>query len=278
MAVIHSKTQWQACDGTQMHAVRWTPDSEPKMVVFLIHGLGEHSGRYASMAQYYACFGIEVGSFDLRGHGKSDGQRGHCDDFQQLIRDIDRFLNQGSSIDIAKPRFIYGHSLGATLAIKYALSHPGKYNGVILSAPMLKPAFELPKWKMVLGRAMQSLWPTLSLSNEVDINALSRDKAVLIKNQEDPLIHDRISVKLGMQVLEAGEQLLEEASLVDFPLLMMHGDADDLTCHKASRAFSECAGEQSTLKIWDGFYHELHHEPEKKDVYNYCIDWMKRQL
>lgn len=276
--VTHSETQWAACDGTPMHAVRWLPEGEPRLVVCLIHGLGEHSGRYNDMARHYASCGIEVVSFDLRGHGKSDGQRGHSNDFQQLIRDIDRFLNEASKIDLAKPHYIYGHSLGATLALKYVLSHPGEYKGVILSAPMLRPAFEPPKWKVFLGKKLQSIWPSLSLSNEVDPNTLSRDADVLKRNNEDPLTHDRISAKLGTQMLEAGEQLLAEASLVDFPMLMMHGDADELTCHKASTLFAECAGSQCTLKIWEDFYHELHHEPEKEDVYAYCIDWMKRQL
>jgi len=214
----------------------------------------------------------------LRGHGKSDGQRGHSDDFSQMMKDIDRFLYQASKIDTDKPHFIYGHSLGATLAIKYAMSHPGEYKGVILSAPMFKPAFEPPKWKVTLGRYIQSIWPTLSLSNEVDTSALSRDKALLESYKNDPLTHDRISAKFGTQLLEEGERLLEEVSHVDFPLLLMHGDADGLTCHKASTMFSECAGDQCTLKIWDDFYHELHHEPEKEDVFNYCLDWMKRHV
>ncbi|HIG79225.1 MAG TPA: alpha/beta hydrolase [Cycloclasticus sp.] len=274
----HSETQWQACDGNPMHAVRWLPDSEPKMVMCLIHGLGEHSGRYSKMAEHYASFGIEVVSFDLRGHGKSGGQRGHSDDFAQLMKDIGRFLYQASKIDTSKPHFIYGHSLGGTLAIKYALTHPGEYSGVILSAPMFKPAFEPPKWKVTLGRYIQSIWPTLSLSNEVDRNDLCRDKTLIEAHKKDPLNHDRISAKFGTQLLEEGERLIEEASHVDFPLLLMHGDADGLTCHQASTVFSECAGDQCTLKIWPDFYHELHHESGKEDVFNYCIDWMKRQL
>ncbi|ORU91106.1 MAG: alpha/beta hydrolase [Cycloclasticus sp. symbiont of Poecilosclerida sp. N] len=272
----HSETQWMACDGTAMHAVRWLPDSEPTVVIYLIHGLGEHSGRYSNMAEYYASLGIEVVSFDLRGHGKSDGQRGHCDDFSQMMKDIDCFLYQVSKIDTGKPHFIYGHSLGATLAIKYAMSHPGEYNGVILSAPMFKPAFEPPRWKVTLGRYIQSIWPTLSLSNEIDMNALCRDKVLLENHKDDPLNHDRISAKFGTQLLEEGERLLKEASHVNFPLLIMHGDADGLTCHKASTLFSARAGDQCTLKIWEGFYHELHHEPEKEGVFNYCLDWMNR--
>ncbi|ORU93664.1 MAG: alpha/beta hydrolase [Cycloclasticus sp. symbiont of Bathymodiolus heckerae] len=273
-----SETKWLACDGTPMHAVRWEPDIEPVMVMCLIHGLGEHSGRYEEMAAYYASFGVEVVSFDLRGHGRSEGQRGHSNDFSQMMKDINLFLYEASKIDINKPHFIYGHSLGGTLTIKYALSHPGEYKGVILSAPMFKPAFEPPKWKVMLGRYIQSIWPTLSLSNEVDLNALSRDEASLESHRSDPLNHDRISAKFGTQLLEEGERLLAEASLVDFPLLMMHGNADALTCHKASAVFAECAGSECTLKIWEDFYHELHHEPEKEDVFNYCIDWMKRKL
>jgi alpha-beta hydrolase superfamily lysophospholipase len=143
---------------------------------------------------------------------------------------------------------------------------------------MLKPAFEPPKWKVILGRKIQSIWPTLSLFNEVDINTLSRDKDVLRKHEEDPLTHDRISARLGTQMLEAGEQLLKGVSPVSFPLLMMHGDDDKLTSYKATTLFSTGAGDLCTLKIWEGFYHELHHEPKKEEVYNYCLGWMERQL
>ncbi|MEW5007856.1 alpha/beta hydrolase [Cycloclasticus sp. 46_83_sub15_T18] len=276
--VKHSEIQWLASDGTQMHAARWQPDAEPKMVLCLIHGLGEHSGRYSAMAEYFAGFGIEVVSFDLRGHGKSAGQRGHSDDFSLMIADVRDFLKQASVVDLDKPHFIYGHSLGGTLAIEYALSHTGQYKGVILSAPLFKPAFEPPQWKLTLGRWLQSVWPRLSLSNEVDRRALTRDEVVLELCEDDPLVHDRISAKLGTQMLEAGEKLLQDVQKVDFPLLMMHGDADGLTCHKSSTMFAEQSGQHCTLKLWDSFYHELHHEPGKEDVFNYTIDWMKRQL
>ena len=275
---IHTETKWLASDGTPMHAVRWQTEGEPSMVVCLIHGLGEHSGRYATMAEYYVSHGVEVVSFDLRGHGRSDGQRGHCDDFQQMVRDIEHFLYKGARVDLEKPHFIYGHSLGGTLALKYILSNPGEFKGVILSAPMFKPAFEPPKWKVVMGRYLQSIWPTLSLSNEVDRNALTRDKALLASYKSDPLNHDRISAKFGTQLLEEGEGLLQDASLVNLPMLMMHGDADELTCHKASILFADCAGQQCTLKIWEDFYHELHHEPKKEDVFDYSIAWMKGRL
>jgi len=198
--VTQNETQWIACDGTPMHAVRWVPNVEPKMVVCIIHGLGEHSGRYEHLAQYFVSHGIEVVSFDLRGHGKSDGQRGHTPELQQMIRDIDRFLNHASKIDLTKPHFIYGHSLGATLTLKYTLSHPGEYNGVILSAPMLKPAFEPPSWKVFLGAKLQQVWPSLSLCSGVDIKTLSRDAAVLQQHKNDPLNHDRIYAKLGTQL------------------------------------------------------------------------------
>jgi len=229
MMAKYTETEWLACDGTPMHAARWQPEGEPTMVICLIHGLGEHSGRYVNMAEYYVSHGIEVVSFDLRGHGKSDGQRGHSDDFQQMIRDIDRFLYKASSIDVEKPHFIYGHSLGGTLAIKYTLSHPGEFKGVILSAPMFKPAFDPPQWKVIIGRYLQLIWPTLSLSNEINMNALTRDKELLDSHKDDPLSHDRISAKFGTQLLEEGERLLEEASTVNFPILMMHGNADELT-------------------------------------------------
>ena len=274
----HSDIEWLASDGMPMHAVRWQPDSEPIMVVCIIHGLGEHSGRYANMAEYYTSRDIEVVSFDLRGHGKSGGQRGHSDDFQQIIRDIDQFLYKASGIDIGKPHFIYGHSLGGTLTIKYALTHPGQFKGVILSSPLFKPTVEPPKWKLMLGRLVQSSWPTLSLSSSIDPRVLTRDKVLLENRTADPLMHGKISAKLGTQMLYEGQRLLDEALSVNFPLLVMHGDADELTSHQASALFAKRAGPKCTLKIWQGFYHELHHEPEKQEVFDYCINWMKRGL
>ena len=276
--ITHSETKWTAADGTPMHAVRWLPDSEPKMVVCLIHGLGEHSSRYSAMAEHYASFGVEVISFDLRGHGKSGGQRGHSKDFEQLVSDIDRFLKHASNIDFNKPHFLYGHSLGGTLAINYALSHPHAFKGVILSAPMFKPAFVPPKWKVTLARCLQRFWPTLSLSNEVDVKALSTDQVVLRQRAEDPLVHDRISSRFATQLLQEGERLMQEIKKVDFPLLIMHGDADRLTCHKASSSFAEKSAEKASLKIWPGSFHELHHEPIKEELFHFSMDWMKQQL
>jgi alpha-beta hydrolase superfamily lysophospholipase len=168
----YSEKRWLANDGMPMHAVRWQPDVEPIMTVCLIHGLGEHSGRYKDMVEYYTSCGVEIVSFDLRGHGKSGGQRGHSADFQQMIRDIKCFIDEVSNIDVAKPWFIYGHSLGATLSIQYALSHPIGFKGVVLSSPLFKPAFEPAKWKLLLGRLVQTGWPTLSLSNEINEVAL----------------------------------------------------------------------------------------------------------
>ncbi|MFT6218727.1 MAG: alpha-beta hydrolase superfamily lysophospholipase [Cycloclasticus pugetii] len=274
----YSEKRWLANDGMPMHAVRWQPDVEPIMTVCLIHGLGEHSGRYKDMVEYYTSCGVEIVSFDLRGHGKSGGQRGHSADFQQMIRDIKCFIDEVSNIDVAKPWFIYGHSLGATLTIQYALSHPIRFKGVVLSSPLFKPAFEPAKWKLLLGRLVQTGWPTLSLSNEINEVALCRDKEILKSRAEDSLIHHRISARLGIQMLSEGEQLSRKASEVDFPVLLMHGDADAITSHTASTIFAERVGQQCCLKIWQGFYHELHHEPEKEKVFEYGLNWMKREL
>ena len=268
--------EWLADDGTPMHADRWHADSKSTMVICLIHGLGEHSGRYQKMAQYYVAHGAEVFAIDLRGHGRSAGQRGHGENFQQLTGDIDGFLRNALANDVDKPLFIYGHSMGGALVIQYALSRRRVFNGVILSSPLFKPAFEPPQWKVRLGRYLQLIWPTLSLSNEVDMTALTRNVAELDRLQQDPLSHNRISAQFGIQLLEQSRQLLSEASRVDFPVLLMHGNADEITCHKASTQFAEHAGQSCCLKIWEGFYHELHHEPEQEEVFDYCLKWMKQ--
>ena len=269
---------WQTKDGLRLYAQGWKPEAELKGVVCLVHGLGEHSGRYEHLAAFLNQAGYALLAFDLRGHGKSGGQRGYAPSYEALLDDIARLLDEAANRYPDLPRFLYGHSLGGNLVINYALRRRPQLAGVIATGPFFRAAFEPPAWKLTLARIMYNLWPTLSLSNELDRQALSRDPEVVQAYDEDPLVHDRLTPRLTMDMFQAGLWALEHASELSLPLLLMHGSADRLCSVQASREFAARAGDRCTLKIWDGFYHEIHNEPEQEQVFEYLLEWLNSRV
>ncbi len=274
----HFEFNWQTDDELQLYAQDWQPETEPKGVVCLVHGLGEHSGRYGHLAAFLNQAGYALLAFDLRGHGKSEGRRGYTPGYEALMDDIAHLLEEATERYPDRPRFLYGHSLGGNLVINYALRRRPNLAGVIATGPLLRTAFEPPAWKLSLARIMRSLWPTLSLSNELDRQALSRDPEVVRAYNDDPLVHDQLTPRLTVDMLQAGLWALEHAAEFPLPLLLMHGGADRITSAQASREFAAQAGERCTLKIWDGFYHEIHNEPEQGEVFGYLLEWLNGGL
>ena len=270
----HFEFEWQTEDRLQLYAQGWQPEAEPKGVVCLVHGLGEHSGRYGHLAAFLSQAGYALLTFDLRGHGKSEGQRGHTPSYEALLDDISHLLAEAAKRYPERPRFLYGHSLGGNLVINYAMRRRPQLAGVIATGPLLRPGFEPPAWKLTLGKIMYSLWPTLSMSNELDRQDLSRDPEVVRAYNDDPFVHDRVSARLAMDMLQADLWALEQAAEFPLPLLLMHGSADRLTSAQASREFAAQAGHRCTLKIWDGFYHEIHNEPEQGQVFECLLEWL----
>lgn len=270
----------KTADELTIFAQGWSPGDNPEAIFCLIHGLGEHSDRYSHLAEHLNENNIVLLAFDLRGHGRSDGARGHARDFKQLVGDVDCFLDHAEKLFPGKPHFLYGHSLGGTLVIHYAMNGADNQNikGVIATAPMLRPAFQPPKWKVTLARLVQAVAPKLSLSNEVKREHLSRNPQVIIDCMNDPLVHDRISAKLGVCFLDAGLEALEVTSKFPFDLLLMHGSDDQITCHQSSAEFAEKVGESCTLKLWSDLYHELHNEPEKDEVFDFIVAWTKERI
>ncbi len=265
-------------DGLHLFGRIWQPEQGVKAVVSLVHGLGEHAGRYSHVAEALCCSGFALLAVDLRGHGKSAGRRGASPSTGALVDDIGRQLEEAARRFPGLPRFLYGHSLGGSLAIYSVLRSAPQISGVIATGPGFRLAFSPPGWKLTLGKILYQLWPNALLANGLDRQALSRDPRVVREYQADPLVHDRVSARLGLDSILLGEWLLDHADQWQKPLLIMHGEADGITSAKASRQFAERAGDACTLKIWPGLYHELHHEPEKDQVLAAMIGWMENIL
>ncbi|MCI0519790.1 MAG: lysophospholipase [Chloroflexi bacterium] len=270
--------EWKADDGMRLAGRGWATDDPARGVICLVHGLGEHAGRYAHMAAYFTARGFSVHGFDLRGHGKSGGKRGHAASYQAIYGDIDHLVADARERYPGLSCFLYGHSLGGNLAINYTLARRPALNGVVVTGPGLRTAFTPPAWKILLGKAMKNLAPELVMPSGLDANGLARDPRVKEAYLRDPLVHDRVSARLGMDLLTMGEAALGQAADFSLPLLLMHGGADPLTSPEASRQFAASAGERCTLKIWDGLLHEIHNEPEQEQVFAFTLQWLEARL
>lgn len=249
-----------------------------KGVIIITHGMGEHSMRYTEMSDFYTNEGYTVISFDIRGHGLSEGKRGHTPGFEFLMDDIERVYTQVKKDYPSLPIFLFGHSMGGNLVLNFLLRKPNSICGAIVTGAYLKLGFEPPKWKIILAKLSSSIWPTLSQPTELELDALSRNKEVIRKYENDELVHDRITSAFFINVHFAGQYVIDHANEIKTPLLVMHGMEDRLTSPKGSQEFASNAGENVHLKMWDGLYHELHNEPEKQEIFNYEMEWMNKLL
>ncbi|MDA8440936.1 MAG: lysophospholipase [Peptococcaceae bacterium] len=269
----HSEFQLTGNDAS-LFTQLWQPEGEPKGVICLVHGIGEHSGRYADLVSALTRASFVVLSSDLRGHGKSSGKRGHIPAYSVLMDDLELLLNKGALLAPKQPLFLYGHSMGGNLVLNYALRRNPTLAGVIATGPWLKLAFAPSPVKVVLVRLMAKLYPSFTQSTGLDAKGLSHDLKVVAAYELDPRVHDQISARLFSACNSAGLWALKHASDFTLPLLLMHGKEDPVTSWQASTTFAQTAA-NCTLKIWDGMYHEIHNEPDKEEVFAYAIAWLK---
>ncbi|GAB6154309.1 alpha/beta hydrolase [Desulfosporosinus burensis] len=270
----YRKFEFRLNDGAALFAREWRPEHEVKGVVCLVHGMGEHSGRYAHLALALTQAGYALMSYDQRGHGKSLGQRGHTTSYETLLDDIDCFKQECLKHFSKIPFFLYGHSLGGNLVLNYCLRRQPKFKGVIVTSPWLRLTIEPSARVRFLASLMNKVWPTFSLPSGIDVYALSHDLSILDTYNLDPLVHDRISVRMFTTVDQAGFWAVENAAQFDLPLLLMHGGNDRITSADASLKLAAQIKKDCTLKIWPGLYHELHNEPEKAEIMGYLINWL----
>jgi alpha-beta hydrolase superfamily lysophospholipase len=272
-----SEWKWKSRDSLDMYARGWKPEA-PKAVVVLVHGHGEHVNRYDHVAAIFTQAGYAMQGFDLRGHGQSAGQRGHTPTYDSLMNDISDFIADAQKRYPGLPVFLYGHSMGGNQAINYVLRSPQGLKGVIATGPWLKLAFDPPAAQVMAAKVLNSIVSSFSLTSTLDQSFLSRDPEVVRKYAADPLVHDKISVRLYNGIYESGLWALEHAAELKIPMLLMHGSDDKITSAPASQEFAQKAGSLVTLRIWNGFYHEIHNEPEKAEVIQVMVDWLDKQM
>jgi acylglycerol lipase len=184
---------YTSIDNHKIYFQEWAPDQIPYAHVLLVHGLGEHSGRYAHVGEFFAQTGLSLTVMDLLGHGKSEGQRGHAESYDEYCNIIQYFLQDLNTRKPQLPVFLYGHSLGGLLVLYYTLNRkPSIIKGVISTSPGLEPGFKVPQWKTILGNMLYTIAPRFAMDNGLPIDGISHDKAIIDAYKKDPL--DRKSV------------------------------------------------------------------------------------
>lgn len=269
-----TELSWKTSDGLNIYGKKWESNLPTKAVICMMHGMGEHINRYNHIAEMFATNGYAVIGCDHRGHGKSDGKRGHFPDFDTFLYDVDALLKVVSDNFPDAKQILYGHSMGGNLIANYLLRRQPKIAGAILSSPYFQLAFQPSQITLTIGRLMKGIFPSLSLSSGLDSSAISSDVEEVKKYNEDPLVHDKVSAIMGIEMLETGQWAIDNADKLSIPTLVYHGSADRLTSHQGSELFAEKAGKFVTFISLEGLYHETHNEPEKLEVFRKIILWL----
>ncbi len=261
-------------DGTDVLTRHWPAAGEAWVSVLLVHGLGEHSGRYEHVGDQLAAAGIETFAFDNRGNGGSGGRRGHVDRWSQYLDDLGERLAAVRAASGGRPVALYGHSLGGLIVASYCLSARPKPDLVVLSSPGLDST--LPGWQKAIAPIMGRLLPTLAIPNAIDGSTLSRDPAVAAKTAVDPRCVKVSTTRLGLESFR--EQARVRAAAhggLGVPTLVQHGEDDGLVPVGASAVFE--GAPLTTRRTFPGLRHELHNEPEGPEVVDGVITWLREQ-
>jgi alpha-beta hydrolase superfamily lysophospholipase len=274
----HTDRMLQGYRDLALYAQRWQPPGEAKASIAIVHGFGEHSGRLGNVINWFVPKGYTVYAFDLRGHGRSEGRRGHVDDWDDLLEDVGVLLDWARSDAPDLPLFLLGLSVGGLIALDFA-SHRGQdLAGVIASAPALG---ELPvtPLKIMLARLMARLWPTFTQDAQLDTTALSRDASVGEAYASDPLVHGCATARYGLETLGAIPRVQSEAVLLDVPCLIVHGSADQIIPPDCSREyFEKMTLADKTRFEYDGYYHEVFNDIGKEQVLADVEAWIEKRL
>lgn len=263
----------------RLHYRAWEA-SAPRSALLVVHGHAEHCGRYERFGQDLAAAGHSVYALDLRGHGDSDGRRGHVRRFDQLLQDVDRFRREVQGmVRPDMPTFLIGHSLGGLVSLRYLEEYNPPFRGAVLSAPWLSTALPIPFWKVGLAQVLTRVAPSLPLRANVPPEFLSHDPAVVEAYRSDPLVHDRITPRMFTEISSAMGLVFQRADRIGVPLLFLLPGADRITDTQRTRALARSIQQiPVTVRLFPDAYHELFNEVDRSLVLSELRAWLAARL
>lgn len=276
----HLETSYTTHDGLKLYLQAWMPE-QAKAAVLIVHGLGEHSSRYAHLAKKFVDKDVAVFTFDGRGHGKSCLPKpdAYFSDHEDYLKDIDALYGKVKTYVPNVPAFIFGHSMGGGLVAAYVLKYQPKANGIVLSAAALKPADDVSKLLIAASSVVSKFAPRLKVL-KLDSTKVSHDPTEVKKYDEDPLnYHEAIPARTGYELLRMMKEIEEKSSQFHLPVLLLHGTGDMLTNPKGSEEFfAKISSQDKSFKKYPGLFHELVNEYEKEEIMADIMKWIEGRV
>lgn len=273
--VEHRSEYLHSEDGTRLHVQSWLPVGDVRAVVAVIHGWSDHGGRYGNVVEHLLPHGYAVYTLDLRGHGLSDGQRGHIGAWDEYRQDTHTVVNLLERQHPGTPLFLMGHSMGGLTVMEYAIHHPTRrLNGLVASSPLLAEP-NVPGVLKLAGRVLSRVAPSFSLNPGADAATISRDPAVVAAYERDPLVHARATPRFSTEMSAAQEFVLANLDGVLYPFLLLYGSDDQLVPPHVSRTmFAQVGAADKTRHEYDGGYHELFNDFVKAQMLEDLTTWL----
>jgi acylglycerol lipase len=278
-----SESFFSTRDGLRLRALTLRPQGAVRAVVAMVHGLAEHIDRYADLHRALLDAGFAVAAADLRGFGHSPGLRGHIDAWADYRADASAILDGARALAPRAPIFLFGHSMGGLIALDVALNASAHdlrgVRGVIASGPALIPAGVRRPMVEAFARAISGVLPRLSIGMKINPEGISSLPAVVQSYLTDPLIHHRVTVRWGTEILACMPATLQAAARFAHPLLILHGADDPINAPEGSRAFIErCGHPDRSLKLYPGNRHEVHHDVSAAQFEQDLVGWIEARL
>jgi alpha-beta hydrolase superfamily lysophospholipase len=266
------RSKWPAADGTPLHVREWLSVGKPWARVLIVHGIGEHSGRYQRTGRLLSEAGLDVQAFDLRGHGLSGGRRMYVRRWDDFLDDLE--VRLAAFREPGLPTVLFGHSLGALVSLDYACSDRPAPDLLVLSAPPLDAT--VPGWQRLLAPVLGVVAPTLVIANPITGEQLARDPSVGVAYFADPLVQPRSTARLGAQFLAAMRHTRSRLDRLRVPTLVIHGGADTLVPTAVSEPLAALPGVER--RVLPNLRHETLNEPEGPEVVAGIVEWLRAHV
>ncbi|OBA74069.1 hydrolase [Mycolicibacterium elephantis] len=279
MATTRSERSFDGVNGVRIVYDVWTPDGEPRGVVVLCHGFGEHARRYDHVAQRFGEAGLITYALDLRGHGRSGGKRVYLRNIGEYTTDFRTLVGIATRDHPSLDRVVLGHSMGGGIVFAYGVEHLDEYSAMVLSGPAVYAHDMVSSPMIVLAKVVGSILPGLPVE-QLETEAVSRDPEVVAAYMADPLVHHgKVPAGVAKALIKVGETMPQRAAKLTAPLLVVHGEQDKLIAVEGSRRLLECvASTDAHLKVYPELYHEVFNEPERALVLDDVTAWIEARL
>jgi alpha-beta hydrolase superfamily lysophospholipase len=264
---------------TNIYYQYWSPEDEPTAILIIVHGLAEHSGRYMNVVNHFVPAGHAVYGIDHIGHGKSDGERVYVDRFQDYITTLTTYVDMIRDWQPHKPIFMIGHSMGGLIGAAYLLEHQHKLSGAVLSGPGIKVPDNISQTVIFVGKILSKILPKAGIL-QLDAKGVSRDPAVVDAYVNDPLVYTgKVTARLGAEMLKTMQEVTDNAAKIKLPLMIVQGSDDILIDPSGAQLlYDSVSSEDKSIKIYEGFYHEVFNEPEHEQVLSDVQKWLEARL